>query len=91
VIAMQVVETTVTSAAIRVRLADDPDPAKRSEWILLRLQRSKLKRGSGEPAANLDVLGFPLIQKIALENAQAALAVEIERLRSLADPIHALR
>ena len=79
---MQLIETTVTDRAIRVRLADCGDPAKATEWIDCQLQLSGLKRASGTQAQNLGILDLRVVQQVALENARDALVAEIARLQS---------
>ena len=41
-----------------------------------------LKHLNGTPVENLASLSFPMVRQVILENAQAVLAAEIERLRA---------
>jgi hypothetical protein len=76
---MKLVETAVTESAVRIRFADVYVP---QSWIECQIQRSDLKHLNGTPVQNLESLSFPMVQQVILENAQAILAAEIERLRA---------
>ncbi len=41
---LKIVETTVTENSVRVRFADNPDPAKANEWLDMQFPISKLER-----------------------------------------------
>jgi hypothetical protein len=79
---MKLVETAVTESAVRIRFADDADRLRAQSWIECQIQRSDLKHLNGTPVQNLESLSFPMVQQVMLENAQAILAAEIERLRA---------
>lgn len=79
---MKLIETTITDAAVRIRMADDADRLKAQSWIDCQLLRSALKRESGTPAANLDALPLPTVRQVILENARAAIDAEIARLKA---------
>ena len=79
---MKLVETAVTESAVRIRFADDADRLRARSWIECQIQRWDLKHLNGTPVENLASLSFPMVRQVILENAQAVLAAEIERLRA---------
>lgn len=79
---MKIVETILTDASVRVRIADDADCLKAQSWIDCQLARSGLRRLSGTPVANLDDLALPIVRQVILENARAAIDAEIARLKA---------
>jgi hypothetical protein len=79
----KIVETTLTASAVRMRLANDADPAKADEWVDLVIPIDRLRRGSGEPirsSADLESLDLATIQAIALHHARDVVAAEMARL-----------
>jgi hypothetical protein len=79
---MKLVETAVTESAVRIRLADDAERLRAQSWIECQILRSDLKHLNGTPVQDLASLSFPMVRQVILENAQAVLAAEIERLRA---------
>ena len=70
---MKLIETTVIGPFVRMRLADDPDPAKASQWIDFQVHAPK----EADPSWGL--AGF---QRAALQTALDALNAEIQLART---------
>jgi hypothetical protein len=82
---MQHVETTISAAAVHVRLADTIDPAKSTQWVDVQFPLEALKHPTNgtaitEPADQF--LGE--LQGAALGRALQVIQAEIRRLKNAA-------
>lgn len=82
---LKIVETTVTEAAVRVRFADDADPAKAIEWLDLRFPVSKLESSKGNSLGDPRKRTLAAIHQAALLFAQDVIDAETEKIAALAD------
>ena len=86
---LKLIETTISEAAIRMRYADQADPAKATEWIDVQLLIADLS----DPANSQEPLGDPELQFLAenrlatLRRVRDVIGVEIQRLSVLAGRI----
>jgi hypothetical protein len=83
---MTLVETTILSATIRMRYADNADPAKATEWIDIQTALPGLMNRHGHPLGKEPDLYFLAeVRLAALRFAQEAIDAETRRLANLAD------
>lgn len=86
---MKLVKTSLSDAAIRMRLADDADPIKATQWIEFQVPLKPLALPS--PSGDF-ALGDPLkryfgsIQQAALRYARDVLGAETHRLADHVKP-----
>jgi hypothetical protein len=82
---MKLVETTVTATSVRMRFADDMDPAKATIWIDFQVPLSELRHPTNEQKS----LGDPELQFLAevrlaaLRFVRGTIAGETQRLAEL--------
>ena len=85
-IALAVIDTTIAGKTVRMRLADNADPAQATEWVEFHVSLAALmdpadtRRQFGDPERHF--LGG--VQLAALLQARDALDREIQRLRAVA-------
>jgi hypothetical protein len=77
---MKLIETTVSETTVRMRYADNADPAKASQWIDFQVPLAELAEGTGARKTHLDRLEarfLGAIQEAALHYMQDVVAKEI--------------
>jgi hypothetical protein len=85
---MKLIETKILETTVRMRYADDADPAKASQWIDFQVPLAELLSPNGRVE-----LGDPEsrylaeIRLVALRYVRDAIGAETQRLSSLADRI----
>jgi hypothetical protein len=88
--AVKLIETTVSETAVRMRCADDTDPAKATQWIDFRVPLADLKRPAGQQSqalGNPEVQFLAEVQRSALRYARDVIGAETQRLADLANQI----
>jgi hypothetical protein len=82
---MELLETNVTPTTVRMRYADNPDPAKAKVWLDFQVPVADLKRRSetelGDPERRL----LAEVRLTALRYARDVIAAETRRLSDLLD------
>ena len=73
---MKLIETTIIGKTVRMRYANDADPAKATEYLELQLS------GAFEPWWS-----FVEIQRVALQSARELIGAEIQRTANIASQI----
>lgn len=82
---MKHISTTVSETAIHVRYANDPDPAKATEWIDTQVTLPNAKLPSGTTLAEPDAHRLAGLRLVALLHARDAASEEIQRLSQIAN------
>lgn len=82
---MHLIETTILEKSVRLRLADNFDPAKASEWIDIHVLISNLKGETGKPLDDPQTMRLALVQRAALRYAQDTITDETRSLLAKAD------
>lgn len=78
---MKIVDTQLTETFVRLRLADESDPAAAQFWIDVRVPHDALIQASGTPVQSYADWPLHQVRRAILETAQGAIAEEIRRLR----------
>ncbi len=84
---LNLIETTVSEAAIRLRYADAADTEKATSWIDIRVPVESLRydaSGGNGPLGDLDLQFLSEIRLAALRRVRAVVGDEIQRLVALA-------
>ena len=80
---MQLIETTISEKAIRVRFADHADAAKATEWFEAQVVPGEYVFGELKLSEGPDRMPLGAIRLAALQRAQAVIADEMKRLSQL--------
>ena len=81
---MQLIETSVTAASVRMRLADADDPLKATQWVDFQVPIAELRvahqPGGTQPIGDPESEYLSTIRGSALRRAQDVIVAEIRRL-----------
>ena len=80
---MKLIETSVSETSIRLRYADETDPAKAAEWIDMQFALSSLPDRNLNTEQPTELQYLAELQRAVLDRLQAILNSEIQRHRSL--------
>jgi len=82
---MKHVETTISETTIRMRLADNADPAQVNEWIEFRVALKPLMFDKDNRLGDPELRYLLATHQAALHRAREAINAEIQRLTNLED------
>ena len=87
---MQLIETTVTATAVRMRYANSPDPTKATEWLDFQVPMDGLMiplHQREEPLGDQpDIRLLAEVRLAALRRVRGVIGAETQRLSALRDP-----
>ena len=84
---MKLVETTISETAIRMRLADNADPAQAIEWIEFRAPLKPLMFDDQNRLGDPESRYLLATHQAALHRVRDAINAEIQRLTKLEDQL----
>jgi hypothetical protein len=82
-LAMKLIETTILETTVRMRFADNADPAKAIEWLEFQVPLAALKVPDSEvelPLEKLNARYLGSIRQAALQHARQIIAAEIPKI-----------
>lgn len=83
---LKLVQTTFSETTIRLRYADDADPARAKQWLDFQFLIADLKHVSETPVRDPQALALGVLQAAALRRARDIASGEIQGRSGLADP-----
>jgi hypothetical protein len=81
---MKLIETIVSETSVRMRYADDADPAKATQWIDFQVPLSDLKSpDQHNPLGDIESRFLAELRLVALRHAREVIGAETQRLSGL--------
>ena len=78
---MKLIETTISETTVRMRYADDADPAKATEWVDFQAKNQDLKLPNGTTLTKPEPHPFAALKLAALRHVLGVVDAEIARIR----------
>ena len=87
--ALKLIETTILPTVVRMRYADQPDPASAVEWFEFQVPLAPLTApiGPGEPLGDPELRNVAEVRLAALRYVRDVISAETQRLSNLASHI----
>jgi hypothetical protein len=86
---MKLIETTILETTVRMRYADNADPAKATQWVDFQVSLSDLRNPSGQDLAlgDPEVCFVAEVRRSALRHVRDVIGAETQRLATVAGRI----
>ena len=84
---MNIVETKISETSVRLRYADNADPAKATQWMDFQFPLGDLLNSEKKPFADLQLEFLVEVQRGVLRQARDLVGAEMKRIADLAGRI----